>query len=242
MHSPSDPLTGPSHPRWAYRRKGVAVVIVDGEKALAEALAAALPAHDSVRSASGTSDPSEAVSAIDEDADVVVVGIDSAEWDTLGFLRWTSRRRPDVALVAMSGTDATDLVTAALKAGAVSWVPKWAAVDEMAEVVAGAARGESSIPPVVLRKVLRQLAEESASPGQSVFVRLTERERDVLELAVMGYSRSDIAGDLGLSVNTVRTHLQHIMGKLGVHTTLEAVTLVLRERATSGSPSVCEPG
>jgi DNA-binding NarL/FixJ family response regulator len=183
------------------------------------------------------SDPSEAASAIDEDADVVVVGMDSADWDTLGFLRWTSRRRPDVAMVAMSGTDETDLVTAALKAGAVSWVPKWAAVEEMAEVVVGAARGESSIPPVVLRKVLRQLTAGSASPRRSVFVTLTARERDVLELAVMGYSRSDTAGDLGLSVNTVRTHLQHILRKLGVHTTLEAVTLVLRERA---SPSAQE--
>lgn len=209
------------------------MVIVDGERALAQALAAALPAHDSVRRAVAASDPTEAMAVLQDDVDVVVVGMASPQWDALGFLRWAARRRPEIALVAMSGAEDVDLVTAALKAGAVSWLPTWVAVEDMVEVVAGASRGESSVPPVMLRHVLRRLIEESSSRKGSVFVGLTERERDVLELAVMGYSRSDVAGELGLSVNTVRTHLQHILRKLGVHTTLEAVTLVLRERAAS---------
>jgi len=221
-------------PRWRGRAPdGIAVVVVDDEKALAEALAAALPVHDSVRRAVAASDPSEAASALQDDVDVVVVGMDSRKWDALGFLHWAARRRPEIALVAMSGTEDVELVTAALKAGAVSWLPTWVAVEDMAEVVAGASRGESSVPPLILRHVLRRLTADSSSPRGSVFLGLTERERDVLELAVMGYSRNDVAGELGLSVNTVRTHLQHILRKLGVHTTLEAVTLVLRERAAS---------
>jgi DNA-binding NarL/FixJ family response regulator len=80
--------------------------------------------------------------------------------------------------------------------------------------------------------VLRRLAGSPVPTARSsVFVGLTEREREVLEYSVLGLSRTDIAGELGVSVNTVRTHVQHILTKLRVHTTLEAVTLVLRERA-----------
>ena len=69
---------------------------------------------------------------------------------------------------------------------------------------------------------------------RSVFGELTQREQEILEYAVLGYSRAEIADELGLSINTVRTHLQHVLRKLGVRTTLGAVTLVLRERAGSG--------
>jgi DNA-binding NarL/FixJ family response regulator len=212
---------------------GLSVVVVDDEQALAEALAAALLDHDGVARAIAAGDAASAASAAERtDCDVVVVGLDSDQWDAVGFLRGVACRQPKAALIAMSADEDPDLVASALRAGAVSWVSKRVGVSDMASVITGAARGESSIPPGVLRQVLRRLAGDPAQPSRaSVFADLTDREREILEYAVLGYKRGDIAAELGLSVNTVRTHVQHILSKLGVHTMLEAVTLVLREKA-----------
>jgi DNA-binding NarL/FixJ family response regulator len=130
----------------------------------------------------------------------------------------------------MSGHDDPARVTAAVVAGATSWVPKQVAVPEFAVVVVGAARGEASLPPRMLRQVLRRLVDGLGRPAAAYALnRLTTRERQILEYTAQGLSRREIAARLDMSVNTVRTHSQNILSKLGVHTTLEAVALVLRE-------------
>jgi two-component system nitrate/nitrite response regulator NarL len=91
--------------------------------------------------------------------------------------------------------------------------------------------------------VLRQLATHASDDSRtSVFAGLTEREQEILEYAVLGYHRGEIATELGLSVNTVRTHIQHVLRKLGVHTTLGAVAMVLQERATASERELSTGG
>lgn len=210
----------------------LSLLVLDSEKALAEAVAGALVREEGIVWATGLSDPEVAASAVElGHVDVVVVGTDSDDWDPLTFLRTTTLRGPSVTLVAMSGDHAPERVTAALLAGAVSWVPKQVGIRELAAVIRAAARGRSSVPPDLLHQVLRQLANHSrVDRRNSAFSDLTPREKEILEYAVLGYSRGEIAAELGLSVNTVRTHMQHVLRKLGVHTTLGAVTLVLQER------------
>jgi len=209
--------------------------VLDEEAALAEALVAALTGYEEFLLVTATSDPTTAASTVRAGGvDVLILGADAEEWDALSFIEWVSRRHPTVALVAMSGNEDPQRVTRILLAGAASWLPKRSGVDSLVTVVLGAVRGESSVPPRMLRQVLRELSANSgASRRSSVLLGLTAREREILEYAVMGLSRGEIAGELGLSINTVRTHLQHILSKLGVRTTLEAVTLVLHERAAS---------
>jgi DNA-binding NarL/FixJ family response regulator len=143
-----------------------------------------------------------------------------------------------VVQVAMSGVEDPDRVTEVLMAGAVSWVPKRVDVLTLATVVLGSARGESSVPPGLLRQVLHRLTAGAVRTGrQDTFAGLTDREREILEYAALGLSRGEIAEELALSINTVRTHLQHVLSKLGVHTTLEAATLLLRERTAADDAS-----
>jgi len=218
----------------------VSVCIVDSHVALAEALVRALEVEDGVESTRAAGDPQAAASAVGSgQVDVLVVAIDSDEWDAEKLLRWATHCGRDVALVAMSGDDDSERIVNAILAGASSWVPKQMHVQEFAGVVVGAAGGESFIPPLMLRTVLRRLTvTRSPAPiARSLFSVLTEREREVLNYAASGLSRADIADEMGLSLNTVRTHLQRIMKKLGVNTTLEAVTQVLHERASATWPA-----
>jgi DNA-binding NarL/FixJ family response regulator len=139
--------------------------------------------------------------------------------------------------VAMSGDDRVDQVTAAIVAGAVSWVPKQVTVEKLAAVVTAAARDEAWLPAAVLAPVLRRLATGDHLPARhNPIDRLTVRERQVLRYTARGLSRREIAARMNVSVNTVRSHSQHMLTKLGVHTTLEAVALALRADASAGEP------
>ena len=88
-------------------------------------------------------------------------------------------------------------------------------------------RGETWLPPTELGGVLRLLMEEQDDRQgcDELLAALTPREQEVLFHLVQGAGRKEVAERLQLSANTVRTHLQSLMGKLGVHSTLEVVAL-----------------
>jgi DNA-binding NarL/FixJ family response regulator len=215
---------------------GVRVLIVDGEQALAQALAESLIAESVVVRAQAADGPAAAFRLMDADpADVVVVAMDCDGWDAVPVIRRLGTRTPAPAIVAMSGADDVSQATAAVQSGAVSWVSKQAGVAEFTAVVRGVARGEASLPPAMLMQVLRRLSA-AVAPNQhdGVAARLSNRERQILAYTAQGLSRRDIAAKLQVSVNTVRTHSQHMLSKLGVHTTLEAVALALRDESPAG--------
>jgi DNA-binding NarL/FixJ family response regulator len=210
---------------------GLRVLIVDGEQALAQGLAESLSRQPGVAAALAARNPSAAAAALgDETVDVIVVATDSDHQDPAELLRELDRHCPAAAVVAISGDADVARVTAAIRAGAVSWVPKQAGLDRLAAVVAGAARGEAWLPASMLARVLRRLADgDPGAAPQNPIDRLTAREQQVLRYAARGLNRREIAARLDVSVNTVRSHSQHMLSKLGVHTTLEAVAMVLRE-------------
>jgi DNA-binding NarL/FixJ family response regulator len=80
----------------------------------------------------------------------------------------------------------------------------------------------------LLGKVIPVLLDRALAPPPDPLAELTAREREVLDCMVEGLSRTEIAARLHMSSNTVRTHTQNLMGKLGAHSSLEAVTIALR--------------
>ncbi|HEX8632024.1 MAG TPA: response regulator transcription factor [Catenuloplanes sp.] len=216
----------------------VAVMIVDSEQALAQALAESLRQEPAIADARAAAGPLAAAAAMNgHTVDVVVVAMDSDGWDPIEFISELGRRSPRPAIIAMSGDDDPGTATAAIRAGALSWVAKQASMREFASIVVSTARGAASWPPELLGPVLRRLTPTLAIGAQeSPLARLTVRERQILEFTAQGLTRRAIAVRLGVSVNTVRTHSQHMLSKLGVHTTLEAVALALRERAVAHRP------
>jgi DNA-binding NarL/FixJ family response regulator len=116
----------------------------------------------------------------------------------------------------------------AIAAGVVGWVRKDESLCRLIEVIRGAARGETRLPADAMGPVLRLLMRESSmeqDDGDKLLAVLTRREREVLSCLAAGTNRRDLAEHLHLSPNTVRTHLQNLMNKLGVHSALEAVAL-----------------
>ncbi len=124
-----------------------------------------------------------------------------------------------------------DKVLPAIKAGALGYLLKESAPEDLVQAIHQIYRGESSLHPVIARKVLQEIAHPSDRPPTTD--PLTEREAEVLRLVAQGLSNQDIAEKLHISAPTVRTHVSNIMSKLYLANRVQAALYALREGLTS---------
>jgi two-component system NarL family response regulator len=208
--------------------RSIRVLIVDDHALFAEALAARLSAEPDLEVLPIAHDIRRAAALIATEAPhVVVLDLVLGEESGLDALDLVRRRHPDVRVVILSGITDIDPMVTALRRGAVGWLPKTESADLVARVIRGAAGRGGWIPPEVLGEVLRRLlADGDPDPGD--LAGLTPREREVLQCMVDGLNRPEIAHRLGLSANTVRTHTQNLLAKIGAHSALEVITVAMR--------------
>ncbi len=140
--------------------------------------------------------------------------------------------RPAVQVVMLTSYADIPVLLESLKAGVSGFLSKEKAIADVVEAVRLAAAGEAQIPPATLRSLLARLdadtdATESIPPPLDD---LTARELEVLQWHASGAGQEAIAQRLTISPNTVRTHTQRILQKLGVHSKLEAVSYAIRRR------------
>ncbi len=160
--------------------------------------------------------------------DVVLLDADLA--DNAAFRLCQELREQDgtAHVVLLSHSARPERIVWGIRVGAVGWVRTDESLDRLIIVIRGVARGETWLPPGQTGDVLRLLMREPGpadDDGAQLLTALTDRERQVLLCLAGGTRRRDVAKHLHMSPNTVRTHLQNLMGKLGVHTALEAVAL-----------------
>lgn len=134
---------------------------------------------------------------------------------------------PSAAVVVLTGGFAPERAVDAARCGASGWVPKECGVEQLTEVLRGAARGHAWYPPEVLGPVLRALREDVRHAGRrdGPLDVLSDRELEVLRGMVEGKRGARIAQELSISTETVRTHTRSILSKLRVHSQLEAVSV-----------------
>lgn len=138
--------------------------------------------------------------------------------------------QPGVRTVVLAERDDPRRAALALQAGASGWVAKDCSLSRLLAVIRGVLRDETHLPPALLTGVLRELtaARKHRTESERLVESLTPREREVLRCMVAGLGRKAVAERLYLSPHTVRTHMQNVLGKLGVHSTLAAVALARR--------------
>jgi DNA-binding NarL/FixJ family response regulator len=138
--------------------------------------------------------------------------------------------RPATAVLILTQYDYDQYVFALLAAGAAGYLLKDVPSAEVVRAVRLVHAGEPVLHPTIAKKVLARFAEEEPLRQQTrdVDALLTERERDVLQLAACGMSNARIAARLSVSLRTVQAHLTNIFNKLGVGSRTEAVIVCLR--------------
>jgi DNA-binding NarL/FixJ family response regulator len=133
-------------------------------------------------------------------------------------------------VVIMTAHDDERLLVEAVEAGASGFLGKDEPADEVLSAVKAAAEGEVLIDPSILARLLHQVTKERQERRevQARFATLTDREREILQHVAQGQRNDDIASTLFISPQTVQTHVRNVLGKLGVHSKLEAVALAVR--------------
>jgi DNA-binding NarL/FixJ family response regulator len=160
-------------------------------------------------------------------ADVVLLDGDLPGDGAFALCQELSRGGGAPYVILISDSSDPRRMVRGIETGAVGWVRKDESLDRLVDVIHGVTRGETWLPQGNMGEVLRLLMRrrDPGDDGGELLAALTQRERDVLVCFADGADRRDTAEHLHLSPNTVRTHLQNLMAKLGVHSALEAVAL-----------------
>ncbi|MER8072025.1 response regulator transcription factor [Streptomyces sp. NPDC094034] len=161
--------------------------------------------------------------------------------DGISLVAGVRSGQPSVRTVVLAEKDDPHRAALALQAGASGWVAKDCSLQRLLAVMRGVLRDETHLPPALLTGVLRELtaARKHRTESERLVESLTPREREVLRCMVAGLGRKAVAERLFLSPHTVRTHMQNVLGKLGVHSTLAAVALA--RRAGVGPVDLVQP-
>ncbi|AEW94494.1 MULTISPECIES: response regulator transcription factor [Streptomycetaceae] len=158
--------------------------------------------------------------------------------DGIALVERVRSEHPGTRSIVLAGRDDAHRAARALQAGAGGWVAKDSSLARLLTVIRGVLRDETHVPPALLTGVLRELtaARRHRTESERLVESLTPREREVLRCMVAGLGRKAVAERLYLSPHTVRTHMQNVLGKLGVHSTLAAVALARRAGVGPADP------
>ena len=162
---------------------------------------------------------------------VVVMDVALPELNGIEATRQLAKRAPNVHVLMLTMHADDVYVRQALKAGARGYLLKDSEDLDLIKAVKAVGAGGSFFSPAVSRVVLSgYLGDRPVGDADDPLGRLTDREREVLQLIAEGKTNKEIAVALSLSVNTVETHRKHLMEKLDLHNTAELVRFAIRER------------
>jgi DNA-binding NarL/FixJ family response regulator len=160
--------------------------------------------------------------------DVVLMDIDLPAMSGIEATAALKRARPEATVVMLTAFEDPVRILAAIRAGADGYLLKRAGVSEILEQLRVVTAGGSPMTPGIARSVLDLIRGDAPEETPS----LSERERAVLGALVRGLAYKQVAAELDLSIDTVRTYIRRIYGKLQVHSATEAVARAVRDRLT----------
>jgi DNA-binding NarL/FixJ family response regulator len=203
----------------------IRVLVVDDHFVVRKGVCALLADAEGIAVAGEAGDGEQAVAEARRlRPQVILMDLRLPGLDGVAATRAILAEQRETAVVALTGTDVEDEVLAAVEAGALGYLAKTSPREDFLEAIRRVAQGDAWLPAGLTRRLVTRLKPRPAK----VLEPLTGRESEVLALIARGWSNRRISRELSISEVTVRTHVSHILGKLGVSNRVEAALHALR--------------
>jgi DNA-binding NarL/FixJ family response regulator len=218
-HSP----TGPGS-----RNGRVTILLADAHSLFREAVRMALDGQADLHVIAEARDGLQAVAEAERSRpDVALLDAALPNCDGVRATELIGERAPECRVVLVSADEDHGLLLSGVLAGASGFLTKGSPLEDLIATTRGVAAGETRISPRLLGPLLERLVHRRQEQNEAMkrISKLTRREREVLALLAEGGDNDAIAQALVISPQTARTHVQNVLGKLGVHSRLEAAAL-----------------
>ena len=207
----------------------ITVAIVDDNRLVREALAAMLGRLPDVQVVAAAS----ADAVLDRATlDVLLLDAGLGDEDSLDVAAEIAKRRSGTKVVIMDLMPTNEDIVQFVNAGVAGFVLKDATFDEFVATIRAVAAGDKVLPPRMTETLFSQIALGGDSRGRERVlddVRMTRREREVIELIGEGLSNKEIAQRLNIAAHTVKSHVRNVMEKLALHTRLQIAAFARRD-------------
>jgi len=210
--------------------ESINVMLVDDHEVVLEGLIRILEKQGGIKIVTVARSAEEALEKIVRfPVDVIIVDIQLPGMNGIELIKRVKTNYPEIEAITLTVFDDEQFAKQAIKAGAIGYVIKDAAKDELVKAVRAAAKGESLISTSVARKLIEEINEPTGrkKKKEEGFEELSQREVDVIKLMTRGYNNRQIADILFISEHTVKVHIRNIFRKIDVVDRTNAVLWAL---------------
>ncbi|VAW32629.1 Two-component transcriptional response regulator, LuxR family [hydrothermal vent metagenome] len=204
----------------------IGVLIVDDHLVVRQGIRFLLEQNDDIDIVGEASDGQEAVDLVQQHLpDIVLLDLIMSPMDGIEATRQIRKVSPTTQVIILTSHHKDDQIFQAIKSGALSYLLKDVSSRDLLAAIRAAARGETVLSPQVAQRVLREMQNKNAS----LLDQLTTRELDVLTRIAHGRSNREIAADLSIKDQTVKTHVSNILSKLHLADRTQAAIYALKQ-------------
>jgi DNA-binding NarL/FixJ family response regulator len=197
----------------------IRVMVVEDHQMVRQGLVALLHVAEGVEVVGQAADGAEAIKEFERrQPDVTLIDLRLPKMGGVEAIQRLRERYPQARFIVLTTYDGDEDIYRALQAGARAYLLKGMSVDVLLSAIRAVHAGKSIIPPAIAQKLAERMATEP----------LTQREQEVLEQIVRGKSNKEIGAVLGVSEATVKTHINNLLGKLGVEDRTQAATAAIQ--------------
>ena len=205
------------------------ILICDDQAIVRDGLEMLLKLEQDMQIAGKAQDGAHAVELVAQcKPDLVLMDLKMPVMNGVEAPREIRARFPETKILVLTTYDDDEWLMDALRAGASGYLLKDTPRDRVVQAVRGTVMGKTFLDPAVAGKILQQAIQTPAKPSAEITDRLTERERDVLNLIARGMNNADIAERLHLSEGTVRNYVSVILDKLNLTDRTQAAVYALQ--------------
>jgi len=217
--------------------ESIRVVLIDDHGLCRRGLSELLEARAGIKVVGDTGNADEAVRLLrDERPDLAIMDLRMVPVDGHQLLTRLRAEGIDTPVVVLTMSDLREDLGRAFRAGVRGYLLKDMDPDDVIDAIRRTARGEVVVAPVMALKLVDMLAPAQSGTTRADYMKsLTGREREILQHLANGESNKTIALALGISHDTVKLHVRHILSKLGLRSRVEAAVFAVEHRAEAAS-------